>query len=164
MLRKRTKILWLTAVLCVLCVAAAVIMVMQGPRQEIHFTPPQFDPSAVKGIPELDNADGYGTIDASVYRFSACGAISLKENKVDIWLTNYAENDVWLKMVLKDENDNVLGETGIIRPGEYVQSIALAVVPENSCAVRMIVMGYEPETYLSIGNVTLQTVLQIEQQ
>lgn len=153
--------LWLTAILCVLCMGATAFLLMQGPRQEIRFTPPPFDAAAVAGAPELTHEDGYGTIDAVVYEFSACGVISLEENTVDVWFTNHAENEAWLKLILKDENDNKLGETGLIRPGEYVQSIALDPIPAQTCLVKMTVMGYEPETYLSLGNVTLQTELQV---
>lgn len=154
--------MWFTFILCATCIGISVVLLMQGPRQEVRFTPPPFDPAAVPGVPELTSADGYGTIDATVYRFSACGTIALNGDSVDVWFTNHAENEAWLKLVLKDENDSKLGETGLIRPDEYVQSITLTTVPTQTCPVRMIVMGYEPETYLSVGNVTLQTELQID--
>ena len=54
---------------------------------------------------------------------------------------------------------NGLVETGLIRPGEYAQILKLTTLPEATADVVMIVMSYEPDTYYSMGSVSLYTTL-----
>ena len=49
-------------------------------------------------------------------------------------------------------DDKVLGETGLIRPGEYVQSIKYDQLPGQDTNIVLKVMAYEPETYHSAGS------------
>ena len=156
---RRKMMLLLTGAICALCVAVLIAVLVQGPRQEIRFTPPPFEENAVAGVPSLTKADGYKPIDAQLFQFSICGELTLEDGKTDVWLTNNAENNVWLKVRLADAEGGQLGETGLIRPGEYVQSIQLTMLPEETSEVVMLVMSYEPETYYSMGSVSLYTTL-----
>lgn len=160
-MKKRIRWLCISGAICLLCIIAMVYVLMQGPRQEVRFTPPSFDAAAVQGTPSLTENDGYRGIDATVYSFALCGDIYIADGAetVDVWFTSSADNDAWLKLELFDMHDNLLGETGLIRAGEYVQSIALTSVPDKSTDVRLVIMGYEPDTYYSVGNVTLYTTL-----
>ena len=158
MSRRKVKLL-ATGIICAVCVAVMIAVVAQGRRQVVRFTPPPFDDAAKEGVPALTEAEGYRTIDAQVYKFSICGELVLEEGKTDIWLTNGAENSVWLKVKLKDAEGRELGETGLIRPGEYVRSLRLAVQPEATTEVTVAVMGYEPDSYYSMGSVSLYTTL-----
>lgn len=158
---RRKKMLLITGCICAACVAVMIAVLLQGPRQVIRFTPPPFDESAAEGVPPLTEADGYKPIDAQVFQFSVCGKLMLEDGKTDIWLTNHAENGVWLKAKLMDAENNALGETGLIRPGEYVQSVQLAKPPAETADVIMLVMSYEPDTYYSMGSVSLHTSLVI---
>lgn len=164
MTRKTYKMLMASVVICIVCVGIMIFALLQGPRQIVNFTPPPFDGAAVAGVPALTDEDGYKPIDAKVYKFNICGDLSLSGTKTDIWLTNLEENDTWLKAVLKDEADNLLGESGLIRPGEYLQSIELTTVPTETQDVKLVIMGYEPYSYYSVGNVSLYTVLLVEQE
>ena len=58
------------------------------------------------------------------------------------------------------QSGELLGETGLIRPGEYVQSVTFDTVPASGATISMKVMAYEPETYHSAGAVTLNTTIQ----
>ena len=64
---------------------------------------------------------------------------------------------MWLKVRVLNSDGNILGESGLIRPGEYVQSVALQTIPSSGSAVALKIMAYEPETYYSAGTVTLTT-------
>ena len=166
-------------IVCLLCLAmmAAALVYTQSPAQG-EFTPPPFEESAVSGIPEVPEELGWQELDAQVFRVSVCGAVVLEGSQADVWLTNPESNIVWLKLrivdgiigpVLRgvegeekymDENGTVLGETGLIRPGEYVQSVTFDTVPASGATISMKVMAYEPETYHSAGAVTLNTTIQ----
>lgn len=149
------------ATVCLLCLAmmAAALVYTQSPAQG-EFIPPPFEESAVSGIPDVPEELGWQELDAQVFRVSVCGAVVLEGNRADVWLTNPESNTVWLKLRIMDENGTVLGETGLIRPGEYVQSVTFDTVPASGATISMKVMAYEPETYHSAGAVTLNTTIQ----
>lgn len=147
----------LVAVLGILAFVSAAVMVAAllsgGPTA--GFTPPPFDPEALLGVPDVPAELGYGQLDAQVFQVSLCGVLKPENSKLDIWLTNPAENSVWLKLRLLDRQGNVLGETGLLRPGEYVRQLTLTATPEPGAQVVMKLMAYEPETYHSAGSATL---------
>ena len=149
------------AAVCLLCLAmmAAALVYTQSPAQG-EFIPPPFEESAVSGIPDVPEELDWQELDAQVFRVSVCGAVVLEGNRADVWLTNPESNTVWLKLRIMDENGTVLGETGLIRPGEYVQSVTFDTVPASGATISMKVMAYEPETYHSAGAVTLNTTIQ----
>ena len=93
------------------------------------------------------------------YRFSICGNVVVDDGKAVVYLTNPAENAVWLKVRLLAADGTLLGETGLIRPGEYVRAVDLTTVPAPGSQIQLKIMGYEPETYQSAGSVTLNTVI-----
>ena len=61
-----------------------------------------------------------------------------------------------------DENGNTLGETGLIKPGEYVQSVELDRVPKVGTPIVLKIMAYQPDTYYSEGAVSLNTTISEE--
>ena len=150
-------------VICLVCVAVmgATLFFTSRPVQG-EFTPPPFEETAVCGTPDVPEKLGWQELDAQAFRVSVCGAVLLEGNRADIWLTNPESNTIWLKLRILDEDGEILGETGLIRPGEYVQSVTFDTVPAPGATISMKVMAYEPETYHSGGAVTLNTVVQVE--
>lgn len=149
------------AAVCLLCLAVMTIaLICTGTPSQKEFTPPPFDASVVSGTPEVPEELGWQELDAQTFRVSVCGAAVLEGSQADVWLTNPEGNNVWLKLRILDEDGEVLGETGLIRPGEYVQSVTFDTVPASGVEISMKVMAYEPETYHSAGAVTLNTTIQ----
>lgn len=148
--------------LIIMCAALYLYDDGSSEREKADFTPPPFDATAVQGTPEVPEGLGWSEIDAQVYRASICSVIIAEEGTADVWLTNPENNEVWLKLRLIDSSGQVLGETGIIRPGEYVQSVKLNTEVETGESVSMKLMGYVPETYYSAGSVTLNTSIEEE--
>ena len=162
--QKKNYILPLAAVLCVLSLA---VMVFALTRQEVQteigeFTPPPFDSSAVVGFPAVSDGLGWQELDAKVYKVGVCGKFIPKGNTADVWLTNPESNTVWLKVRVLDEKGNTLGETGLVRPGEYVQSVELDTVPKTGTPIVLKIMAYQPDTYYSEGAVSLNTTISEE--
>lgn len=145
----------------ILCAASLIVMVfslLQYPSQSDQpFQPPDFDGNACRGEPQVPPELGWCELDAQVYRVSVCGNLIPQGNSVDIWLTNPEENDVWLKLRVLDINGEILGETGLITPGQYIQRVFLDFVPETDTPVILKIMAYEPETYYSAGSISLNT-------
>lgn len=155
--KKQTKnyMLPLAAVLCAVSLALMVFaLTRQAAPTKKEFTPPPFDTSAVVGIPDVPDGLGYNELDCQVYKVSLCGKLNADGN---IWLTNPESNEVWLKVRILDAQGNILGETGLIRPGEYVQTVALTTIPKSGTPITLKIMAYEPDTYYSAGAASLNT-------
>lgn len=148
-------------ILAVLCAAALAVMTaaLLYTGRAPQFTPPPFDAAAQMGTPAVPESIGYGELDASAFRFSAAGVLTVRDGGAELWLTNPAGSSVWLKARILDGSGAVLGETGLLRPGEYVRAAALNTVPAQTVPVTVKIMAYEPETYYSSGSVLLQTQL-----
>lgn len=158
--KRNNRITILLAVVCLLSllVMTAVLMTGAEPKQA-EFTPPPFDENACGGVPRVPDGLGWGELDARVYRVGVCGLVTAREDRAEVWLTNPEENTVWLKLRLLDSSGEILGETGLIRPGEYVQTLQLASVPGDNEPVTLKIMAYQPETYYSEGVVALRTTI-----
>ena len=158
--RKRQRQLLATvAVLCALSVAVMIYALVTPKTVTGQFVPPHFEAAAVSGTPQVPDGLGWQELDAKAYKVGLCGELIPNGQAVDVWFANPAENTIWMKLRLLDSKGNLLGETGVLRPGEYVRSVNLNTVPAAGTALVMKVMAYEPETYTSAGVVSMQTVM-----
>ena len=156
------RILPVAAGLCVVAVIAMILALAFGGKQKrAEFSPPPFDSAAQKGTPTVPQNAGYGEMDAKLFTFSAAGELTVKDGKTDVWFTNSSKNTVWMKIRILDADGNILGESGLIRPNEYVQSVKLDVVPKSTVNISLKVMAYEPDTYYSAGSAKLNTKLTV---
>lgn len=150
----------LAAVICMVSVIIMIVVLANPRKGDVPiFTPPPFEENAVAGVPTVPEGLGWGELDAKVYKASVCGVIRVEDSTADVWFTNPESNAVWLKLRILDRNGNILGETGIIKPGEYVQRVSFDTLPQSGDAIMLKLMAYEPETYYSAGAVTLNTTI-----
>lgn len=161
MAKKRNIPLTAATIICVisLVVMVAALAFSRGEPDPVGFTPPPFDENAVQGMPDVPENLGWSEVDAQVYKALICGVVVVEDGKADIWFTNPEGNTVWLKLRVLDVGGNTLGETGLIRPGEYVQSVVFETIPEVGDSIGLKLMAYEPETYYSAGSATLNTTI-----
>ena len=164
-MNKKPKTNKTVPVLCgVLAIALAVMaaaLFFGGKQDTAEFTQPPFDAAAMAGVPEVPESLGYIAPyqEGMGYRFSVCGNVVMVGNAAAVYLTNPEENDVWLKLRVLDENDTILGETGLIRPGEYVKDVALTENLPAGTKIKLKIIGYEPQAYFSAGSATLNTAI-----
>lgn len=153
----------------VLLVAVAVMIAALCIPRTAAFLPPAFvppapDEHAVQGVPVVEERFVYRELyrEGMAYRISVCWAPGLDGAELIVNLTNPAVNDCLLKLRVLDADGSLLGETGLLRPGEYVRAVTLSKALAPGADVRLKVMGYEPETYHSAGafsmNFTVQSV------
>lgn len=160
MKQKKNRPLLLAGAICVLSLTVMILALTFGGKQEaIPFTPPPFDEAAQTGTPEVPDALGWSELDAKAFKVSVCGIFAPEDGKADVYLTNPETNTVWLKLRVLDDKGNTLGETGLVKPGEYVQAITLTATPKPGTTITLKLMTYEPETYHSAGAVTLNTTV-----
>lgn len=162
---KRTICL-LTAVCVVLAVITCVILIVTGkPSAEApKFIPPKFDKNAVKGMPTVPDGLGWYEVykTGMSFKASVCGEIRIANRSAKIYFTNHEQNTLWLKLRVLNANGDILAETGLLRPGEYLEQITFDTLPSDGEKIALRIMSYQPETYYSGGATTLNTVAQIE--
>lgn len=127
------------------------------------FTPPPFDDKAINGEPTVPDGLGYNILyrEGMSFQVGLCGKVNVVGNIADIYLTNVSENAVWLKARFYDAGGNIIGESGLIRPGEYLKSVTLDFIPGELDGINVKVMSYEPDTYQSLGAITLTPKISI---
>lgn len=145
------------AVMVVVVIISSVVVANREPK--IEFIPPAFETNAETGMPVVEDGLGYSEMykDGMTFSVWMCGEIRQENGAAVVYFTNPESNNAWLKLRIMDEQGNILGESGLIKPGEYVRSVSLNTEIAAGTAVRMKIMGYEPETYNSIGSVSVKT-------
>ncbi len=164
-IQQKRLIMILAGVCAVFLIAMCVILAVSSREPEpLPFSPPEFDSAAVDGVPSVPDELGWNEIykDGMSFRSSVCGVIRISDNRAKIYFTNYEENTLWLKIRVLDSKGNVLGETGLIKPGQYLPEITFNKLPKNGEKIMMRLMSYVPETYHSGGAVSLSTVAILE--
>lgn len=162
--RKELKIaLIVIGAVCIVSVAAMVAALIHfKPTPQPEFTPPAFDKAAVVGVLEETDelkALGWSKLhqEGMSYTVYLCGGVLINEqNQADVWFYNEPKNESWLKLRVLDAQGAIIAETGLIKPGEYLQTIEFSRAVEDDEPLAFKVMGYEPETYLSTGAVSLK--------
>lgn len=158
MTKKETKLLAVLAVLSILF----LLMVLMRERTE-RFVPPDFERAAQTGVPQIPDSAGYMPLEVEKgFGAGVNGKLTVEDAKTDIWLTSPEDNTVWIKLRIYAEDGRMLGETGILKPGEYVQSVKLSDIPKDTEDVTLKLMAYTPDTWYSAGAAELHTVLQIK--
>ena len=164
----KTNIRILALVLATIIMLFCLVSCGQAPKDEEtqqpvrgEFVPPEFDATSIRGVPKIVNPDsiGYTELDAKAYKVSLCGRVVVNGNKSDIYFTNPEGNNAWLKLRIFNAKGEVIAETGLVRPGEYIQAITFTKIPKTDDPITMRVMGYEPVTYYSVGEVSFNTVI-----
>lgn len=155
---KKINLIIILSTLCAVSVASMVLALCFG-RPRAEFSPLPFEPNARIGMPAAPEELGYQELDVGVFRVLLCGEVCLKGGAADVWFTNPAGNEVWLKLRVLDAEGNVLGQTGILRPGEYIRQVTLAEAATVGTPIVLKVMAYEPETYHGAGALELNTVI-----
>ena len=98
---------------------------------------------------------------AGVFTAGLIGEPEMKDGVAEIYFTSAAENTVWLKCKILAEDGTLLGETGVLKPGTYVQSVTIQKKLKHDTPIKYRVISYEPETYYSEGSANIATTLHI---
>lgn len=132
------RLLSVLAAVCILALAGmGYTLTVTGQKNggQAAFVPPPFETEAREGEPEVTEELvklGYGSLDVKDYQISVCGAPELEGGRAILYLTNPETNRVWLKVRILDAAGRVLGESGLLRPGEYTESVELDMEAVNA--------------------------------
>ena len=149
-------------ILCSVSIVIMIVTLTTGNNKNSEFTPPAFDSAAVQGMPEVRDNLGWSPVEAAdAFTAYLCGNVTAIGNTADIYFTSVDTNMVWLKLRILDADGETIGETGLIKPGEYVKSVELTKIPADGSAIKLKIMAYEPDTYYSAGSAVLNTTIKI---
>ena len=148
----------------VICIAvtAIVSVALSLGFYFLLYSPPSFDKNVQLGVPSPPQDATYQEIPVQDgYVIGMSGRISVHDSQADVYLANLPDNDIWVRMTMIDNNKNVLAQSGMIRPGEYLQTISinLDLKPNETAAVTIQIDGYQPDTYQSAGSFQIKANL-----
>ena len=148
---KTQKIILTVLALVLVAVLVTVTLIMSK-----DFTPPPFEAAAVTGTPTVTDSSlrfGYAKVSEEL-SLGLCGTCVFSDGALQVYLTSPAENTAWLRIKIYDEKGKLLGESGLLRPGEYVKTVALSSTPTGE-TLKIKLLSYEPDTYYSLGSAEL---------
>lgn len=156
----------LAALILAAVIAAVSIRANREPERIVgEFTPPSFAENALAGVPDPTEVEGlpYGTLTLSAgISVSMVSELTADENgDVEIWFTAPESNQGWVMLRLTDGQGNVLGETGLLKPGRYIRTMHLDTVPKSGGIILAKILTYEPDTYYSMGSASAQVMLNV---
>ena len=159
MATKHKFFLLLSAIFMIVGIIFVIWEYNQWIEAKESFERPSIEMSAQQGVPEVPEDLGYAYIQDESLPYTAhlCGVFSENNGSADLYFTNDDTNDYLMLLKVEGENGKLLGETGLIKPGEYVKSVKLNESPEAGSDIRLRIVAYEPETYYSAGSVVLNT-------
>lgn len=143
--------------------AMIVILSLTGKPQMGEFQKPSFDANAVVGTVPLTEEEqllyGYDVRvpQGAIYRTGMCGVVTVKDGKATVWLCNPDTNTVNLKVRLTNGAGEVVGESGLVRPGEYLRDVTLTKEVAANDQITMRIMSYNIENYQSEGAFVMNT-------
>lgn len=153
--KQQKRILTIMALLCAaVLVTVCVLFALRSKPIRQDFTPPPFEPQALTGIPpEMESEASYGRMTVNPgFSFCLCAKPTLTDHALSLYVTAPEDNTVWILARIYDEAGILLGQSGLLRPGEYCEAIALSAIPPQGATLTVKVLSYEPDTYYSRGS------------
>ena len=64
---------------------------------------------------------------------------------------------MYVKVRILDSENNIIGETGILKAGDYLEKVKLSKSVKVNDNITYKIMGYDQDNYTSAGSVSLNT-------
>lgn len=120
---------------------------------ETHtFNKPNFEKD-IKKVNIEDYKDEALTI-AEGYSFFITHSPSIKDNYMYVDFVSLCDDNTYLKLRIF-QGENIIGETGLIKSSERIEKVKISSELEKKDFV-FLIMSYEKDTYLSLGEVKLK--------
>lgn len=148
----------LTIVLGVIFILLIISIVLIGTniKNKQEFVKPPFDKNVIKGVPEVDNFSTQVLEVKEGYKIYINPKPVLDNNSLIVNFTSLENNNILLKVrILSDEK--IIGESGVIKPGEYVKKVKISKRLNKEDEISYVIMGYDKDSYMSEGTIKLST-------
>lgn len=120
------------------------------------FKKPEFDKNVEEIPDDLDYEKSVLKV-VEGYSIYISPSPKLDSNYLKIDFISFDTNNIWIKVRILDNNDNIIGETGLVKPGEYLEKVKLNKTIKENDKIKYKIMGYEKDSYLSAGAISLNT-------
>ena len=127
-------------------------------------SPPEFEADAQQGLPAPDESLGFSSVTAPAgFSVGLCGAMyQQQDGSLIIYLTNPETNDVNIRCQIKNEDGDLLYESGVLKPNEYLERLyPVTKLKNEALEIQVLIYGYEPDTWYSKGAIILENILQL---
>ncbi len=153
-MKKNKPIIILSVILLVLIII--IILLMVSIRNKSTFKKPEFDKNATSTVPtNLDYQSKIFNVTDNYSIYIEPEPV-IKNNNIILNLISLDTNDILVKVRILSK-DKIVAETGLIKPGQYLEKVKLNKKLNVNDDITYIIMGYEKDTYLSAGSVKLNT-------
>ncbi len=163
--KQQTIITVIVGILLLAVIGATVAVFLSKDDSQIgKFVPPADDPTAIVGFPaETDSSAQYSDVKVNdSFVISLALAPLYKDGGAQVFFASDANNTVNTLVRLYDSDGKMIGESGLVKPGEYVESVAISLVPTKTTSIFAKVLSYEKETYYSMGTTSGELILRVE--
>ena len=136
--RTQTRILAVVlAVLLTAVVAVYVFTALMAPEAP-PFTPPPREPLATEGFAAPPDEEGqYRTVTVSEgFAVGICTVPAVRDGALRLFFSCDAQNTVWLRLVVMTDEGEVLGESGILTPGQCLTALPLSATKKRNTTRR----------------------------
>ena len=151
---QKTAIAVVGVILVALIIATVAVFVYK--QNDSGFVPPEADANALSGYPTvIDEYAQYQNIRMNEdFAFSMALCPLYVNGKAEVYFANSKDSKAYGLIKLYDSDGNLIGESGLVKPGKYVQSVEISLVPKRDTEISVRVLSYEPKTYYSLGTVS----------
>lgn len=154
-MKDKKKIIILSLVLLFLILI--IILLSINIKNKETFVKPEFDSNVLTEIPENINYQDSTIKIKENYDIYINGLPKLENDDLVIDFISIDTNNIWIKIRVLNENEEVIAESGLVKPGEYLKSVKLNKQINKTDQVIYMIIGYEIDTYLSAGTIKLNT-------
>ena len=166
--KKKILIILVPAILIIIAamlIISGIFIRKNNISKTAEFVPPEYESMAQEGIPSLDESYLYGEVPTKFnYGFSmAMNLYMQKDKSLNVYFTNPATNTMLLRIVVEDSSTGEkLYESGVLKPGQYIESLQPADkdMINKAYDVTVRVYAYKPDSWYSGGTTTAQLKLQ----
>lgn len=153
-MKKNKKIIILFIILVILI--SIIISLAININNKKKFNKPNFEKN-VSVIPEDIDYESSVIEVSEGYRIYITPNPSVKDNKLVINFISMSENDIWIKIRILNSDEEVISKSGLVKPGEYLESVKLNSKLNVNDNIIYEIIGYEIDSYLSAGTIKLNT-------
>lgn len=152
-MKKNKGIIILFVILIVLI--SIIILLFSSIEKKGKFVKPSFEED-VSAIPEYIDYENSIIEVSKGYNIYINPVPTINKDELVVNFISMSENNIWIKIrILRD--DEIISESGLVKPGEYLESIKLNSKLNANDNIVYEIIGYEIDSYLSAGTIRLNT-------
>lgn len=149
----------LLIILCTILAFLAIVIVVLlfSIKSKETFKKPDFESSVTEIPSDLDYQKSILNILDGYSIYISPNPKILDNNYLKIDFLSIPTNEVYIKVRILDSEKNIIGETGLLKAGDYLEKVKLSKSVKVNDNITYKIMGYDQNDYTSAGSVSLNT-------